>query len=312
MAPAPSKVDAITGFRDWSDLNGNNVVDQNEFTVVNGSLLQKSIFAQTLFDAKFLLPAAPASPEFFLIPGSNSVTVMWQPSSTETGAGDPFFQVASNVLRAGVPNPFYDPGYIQNDVEGYRVYRGRVDAPNELSLLAQFDYSGTSIPDFTGTINSDLDCAPEFLLTTSCPGLVANPKDGTPLTVFNSIPLVGNVVQVRPGPGRVLLSNGTSLIVTADTAVTGGGTNGPCGPKSVCPGLEDTGVPFVFVDPTPRNNFRYFYSVTAFDVNSFQSGNSASSRPAPPRPSLRWLRRRTSTAPLDHFRHARRTGCGAR
>jgi hypothetical protein len=273
-----SKVDTISGFRDWQDVNGDNIVQQNEFTVVNGSLLQKSIFAQSLFDGKFLLPAAPASPEFFLIPGDNSVTVMWQPSSTETGAGDPFFQVASTPLRGGLPNPFYDPSYIQNDVEGYRVYRGRVDAPNELTLLAQFDYSGTSINDYTGTINSDIDCAPEFGLTTSCPGLVQNLKDGTDIVATvapNQIPLTGNVVQTRPGSGRVLLSNGTALIIVADTAVTGGALAGPCGPKSRCPSLDDTGVPFVYVDNTPRNNFRYFYSVVAFDVNSFQSGNSS-------------------------------------
>ena len=30
------------------------------------------------------------------------------------------------------------------DVEGYRVYRGRVDNPSELELIAQFDYAGTS------------------------------------------------------------------------------------------------------------------------------------------------------------------------
>jgi hypothetical protein len=273
-----SLVDTISGFRDWTDVNGDGIVEQSEFTVVNGSLLQKSIFAQTLFDGKFLLPAAPASPEFFLIPGDNAVTVMWQPSSTETGAGDPFFQVASTPLRNGLPNPFYDPSYIQNDVEGYRVYRGRVDAPNELTLLTQFDYSGTTINDYTGTINTDIDCAPEFALTTSCPGLVANLKDGTDIVATvtpNPIPLAGNVVQVRPGSGRFLLSNGTALIALSDTAVTGGALNGPCGPKSRCPSLDDTGVPFVYVDNTPRNNFRYFYSVTAFDVNSFQSGNSS-------------------------------------
>jgi hypothetical protein len=93
-----------------------------------------------------------------------------------------------------LPNPFYDPSYIQNDVEGYRVYRGRVDSPNELTLLKQFDYSGTVINDYTGTINTDIDCAPEFALTTSCPGLVANLKDGTDIVatvVPNQIPLVG-------------------------------------------------------------------------------------------------------------------------
>jgi hypothetical protein len=119
-----------------------------------------------------------------------------------------------------------------------------VDSPNELTLLTQFDYSGTTINDYTGTINTDIDCAPEFALTTSCPGLVANLKDGTDLVATvtpNQIPLAGNVVQVRPGVGRVLLSNGTALIVTGDTAVTGGAINGPCGPKSRCPALDDTG-----------------------------------------------------------------------
>ena len=44
------------------------------------------------------------------------------------------------------------------------------------------------------------------------------------------------------------------------------------------PELANTGVPFIFTDngsgllSAPRNNVRYFYSVTAFDVNSFVSG----------------------------------------
>ena len=55
-----------------------------------------------------------------------------------------------------------------------------------------------------------------------------------------------------------------------DTLVTGGNTG--------FPELANTGVPFVFTDngsgllSAPRNNVRYFYSVTAFDVNSFVSG----------------------------------------
>ena len=51
-----------------------------------------------------------------------------------------------SVLRGGEPadidgvaNPLYDPNFRANDVEGYRVYRGRVDNPSELQLLAQFD-----------------------------------------------------------------------------------------------------------------------------------------------------------------------------
>ncbi len=109
-----------------------------------------------------------------------------------------------------------------------------------------------------------------------------NNKDGTDIGASVTpvdVPLVSPVIQVRPGPARVLLANGTAQVITADTAVNGGGLAGPCGPKSVCRPLEDTGVPFVYVDGTPRNNFRYFYSVTAFDVNSFQSGNSSLESP---------------------------------
>jgi hypothetical protein len=73
---------------------------------------------------------------------------------------------------------------------------------------------------------------------------------------------VGDVVQIPPG-GRVQLANLNVLIVQADTAVTGNGSGKP--------GLKDTGVPFAFVDKGVKNSFRYFYAVTAFDVNSVAS-----------------------------------------
>ena len=276
-----SLVDTISGFRDWTDVNGDGIVEQSEFTVVNGSLLQKSIFAQTLFDGKFLLPAAPASPEFFLIPGDNSVTVMWQPSSTETGAGDPFFQVASTPLRgSGCRTASTIRATIQNDVEGLPGLPGpgglseRADPADSVRLQRALRSTTTparSIP--------DLDCAPEFALTTSCPGLRGKrqgrhrprchghpqPDSADRVTWCRSVRAWPCPSQQRHGADRY-----------GDTAVTGGALNGPCGPKSRCPPLDDTGVPFVYMwTAQPRNNFRYFYSVTAFDVNSFQSGNSS-------------------------------------
>ncbi len=82
-----------------------------------------------------------------------------------------------------------------------------------------------------------------------------------------------------PSKGRLALANGNSFIVKSDTAITGSGLAGVCGPKSLCPRLDDTGVPFVYVDRTIRNNFRYFYSVTAFDVNSIESGPTSLESP---------------------------------
>ncbi len=266
-------LDSITGFLGARDLNSNDTLSQDEFKVVPNSLLGKALVAQAIFDNGFLLPFSPEPPPFFLIPGDNQVTVMWRPSSSEQ-AGDPFYSIASQATLNGAPNPLYDPSYRQYDVEGYRVYRGRVDAPNSLQLLAQFDYAGTTIPDYRGQINPSATCAPELGVTTTC-ATTYDPVDsintpGVQLALHVDVPLSGPIIQVKIGD-RVLLADGTALVVNADTAGTGGG--GSCAPSN-CPELSDTGVPFVYVDNTVRNNFRYFYSVTTFDINSFQSGPS--------------------------------------
>lgn len=265
-------VDSVTGFLGASDQNGDGVLSQDEYTVVPGSLLGKAGVAQEIFNNKFLLPFAPEPPDFFLVPGDGQVTVLWQPSPSEA-TGDPFFAIASQAQVNGNPNPLYDPNYRQFDVEGYRVYRGRVDAPNSLTLLAQFDYAGTEILDFAGQVNPNALCAPELGINL----LDGNGNPGCPV-VFDSIapglvrnanvpiPLVGPIVQVKLG-ARAELADGTAILLSSDTALTGNDAG--------FPELSDTGVPFVYVDNTPRNNFRYFYSVTAFDINSFQSGPSS-------------------------------------
>ncbi|MFL5448730.1 MAG: hypothetical protein ACJ8AX_09280, partial [Gemmatimonadales bacterium] len=286
-------VDSVAGFTGYrSDAapigNANGAPDQGEFAApVKGSLLDKALVAQQVFNFGFLLPFAPESPEFFLIPGDNSVTVLWRPSPTEA-TGDPFFQVASQVTITdpvtGIvgPNPLYDPNYRQFDVEGYRIYRGRVDSPNELSLIAQFDYQGTFITDFTGQINTGAACAPELGInipaidsttdpaapdtTFGCPANFDSLVPGVAPTVSNDNPLVGPIIQVVRG-NRTTLATGEAIVLAADTALTGA-------PSGNTPELSDNGVPFTFLDTGVRSNLRYFYSVTAFDVNSIQSGPS--------------------------------------
>lgn len=278
-----NSIDSLSGFVRWQDGTPSNpadgIVQQNEFTVVKGSLLGKATVAQTVFDNKFLLPFAPSTVEFFLIPGDNQVTVIWKPSPSE-GSGDPFYAIASQASTTSGANPLYDPNYRQFDVEGYRIYRGRVDAPNELTLLAQYDYAGSVISDYTGIINPTVGCAPEFGIEDDCEANFApNLKDGTALTVHVDHDLVGDIVQVQAGTGRTALANGEALVLKSDTAVVGAGAGGACGPRQACPALANTGVPFVYVDRTPRNNFRYFYSVTAFDVNSIESGPTSLESP---------------------------------
>lgn len=237
------------------DLNANGLLDQTEVPTIPRSLLHKSMVAQAVFDAQFLLPFAPEGPSFFLVPGDNQVTVVWQGSTTET-LGDPYFAVASDPL-----NSLYDPNFRRYDVEGYRIWRGRTEA--EMQVLASFDYAGTTIIDHTGGFfyDSNPQCAPELGLM-SCP-VAFNPNGSGP---SRAVLLSGNVVQIPTG-GRTQLLNGSVYVIAADTAVTGG--------NSGLPALTDAGVPFSYVDATAKNGFRYFYSVTAFDVNSVNSGPSS-------------------------------------
>jgi len=245
-------VDRLMGATTFSDKNVNGKIDQDEVNTVPRSLLNKGLVAQAVFDAKFLLPFPPDAPDFFLVPGDNKVTVVWRESPSEQG-GDPYFQVAKDSLVGGVPNALFDHDYREFDVEGYRIYRGRTTG--DLKVIAQFDKAGTSFIDFTGEINYG-NCAPELGVTgpgSDCP---------SDLATGHAVPLAGNVIQIPPG-GRVKLSDGSVLVIQADTAVTGGATGNPP--------LADTGIPFAFIDNGVRNGFRYFYTVAAFDVNSVKS-----------------------------------------
>ncbi len=111
-------------------------------------------------------------------------------------------------------------------MEGYRVYRGRVDAPNELQLIAQFDYTGTSISDYAGQINPDPLCAPEIAITSGCAVAFGPFTPGLPRIEFVTIPLVGEIVQVKLGE-RAALADGTAIALVADTAMTGNGAGYP-------------------------------------------------------------------------------------
>ena len=286
MASGVNTIDTMQGY--LSNTNGNpsdtnaTVVTQDEFVTVPGSLLFKANIAQSVFDNKFLLPFSPERPEFFLVPGNNQVTVLWARSNTET-AGDPFFAVASQVTVEGAPNPLYDPNFRQRDVEGYRVYRGRTDNPSELTLVAQFDYApdaeGRGIfTDFRALMNPTSTCAPEIGVIAGCPIVFSTPPPGQPYVGSVDLDLIGNITQVTPG-NRVLLANGEAQLLNGvlDTAfidITRGRIA-----QGVTTQLGNTGVPFLFIDRNVRNSLRYFYSVTAFDVNSLVSGPSSLESP---------------------------------
>ena len=178
-------------------------------------------------------------------------------------------------------NPLYDPNFRELDIEGYRVYRGRTDNPAELQLVAQFDYGADPATgrgvfnDFRGLVNPTPACAPELAVFTGCdPALQPAPAPGTPFTGSTAIDLTGTITQVTPG-NRVLLASGESQLLPGvlDTAFSDVAAGRIAQGASF--NLANTGVPFLFIDRNVRNSLRYFYSVTAFDVNSLVSGPSS-------------------------------------
>jgi hypothetical protein len=92
-------IERAAGWVSHTDVNGNDTIEQGEVSVAPRSLLAKALVAQTVFAKKFLLPKAPEAPRFFAIPGDNQVTVVWQPSATET-SGDLYYGVASQPFNA--------------------------------------------------------------------------------------------------------------------------------------------------------------------------------------------------------------------
>ena len=231
-----------------------DVLDLRQINVVPNSLLGRSQVAQAVFDGKFLLPFAPEPPEFVLVPGDGEVAVIWAPSRTET-EGDPFFAAAQNpTTGTGDPNPLYNPNFRQFDVEGYRIYRSTDNANFE--LIAQFDYENTTFTDVR--CESDRGFVPG---EDTCPGtaVVIPINDVTDVNAdFIADPFVlfgGASAQ------RLRLADGRTLAIAGDSATPG-----------ATPALDDTGVQFAFIDTDVVNNFRYFYQVRAFDINSTYSG----------------------------------------
>ncbi len=149
-------------------------------------------------------------------------------------------------------------------------------------MLAQFDYApdaeGRGIfTDFRALVNPVPGCAPELTpaVTAGCATTFSNPAPGEPFVGSVDIDITGTITQITPG-GRVLLSGDTLTQIlpgrldTAFTDIAAGRLA-----SGVTTNLANTGVPFIFVDRGVRNSLRYFYSVTAFDVNSLVSGPSS-------------------------------------
>lgn len=262
-------IDTITGWLGYNadrgpayaPFNGNadGIFNTYDINAVPGSLLGKAQVAQEIFDLRFVQPTPPARPNFFAIPGDQKVTIVWQPSLTETN-GDPYTSAS-------------DPNYRKFDVAGYRVYRGRRAEASGLQLLAQFDIAGDVFTDVTGQANTVdplgfTQCAPIIGIYTPgvCTAAGVTPG-GVPVTAPRTISLDGPFTQWK----SVVVSGTQAYATAVDTALTGR--------EAGFPALSGTGVPYIFTDQAGacngcgvQNGQNYFYIVTAFDINSVRSG----------------------------------------
>ncbi|MEO0021250.1 MAG: hypothetical protein ABIK48_03650 [candidate division WOR-3 bacterium] len=84
--------------------------------------------AQQAYDNNWIMPEPPPGPNVTAIPGDGRVTLVWDDISES--ARDRFFPLAP-----ALQNPYY----VEQDFQGYKVYRSRSGQPGDWQLLAQFD-----------------------------------------------------------------------------------------------------------------------------------------------------------------------------
>lgn len=217
-------------------------LDPDRVETLEGSLLHRIQIARDFVAHGFVMPFAPERPEFHLLPGDTSVTVVWGRSQTEA-LGDPYYQIARDSTGA-----LYNPNYRHFDVEGYRIYRS-TDGRNWREV-AQFDYDTTTF--------ADVLCETDRTHATGEPCTDERIVWINDIQDFPREPLT----QYRPGD-VVRTANGNIAVLHADT-VSAGHLE-----------LRDNGVPFAWEDTDLRLGFRYYYQVRAFDVNSYRSGPSS-------------------------------------
>lgn len=109
--------------------------------------------ARQTFEAGFLRPMPPDSPEMRLIPGDRQVTITWSdlPVKNTRDVYADSYQASQLVLRDSIPEGFPRiTGYRANDFEGFRVYRSLTGERADAVMIAQFDLDN-GIVDYTVT-----------------------------------------------------------------------------------------------------------------------------------------------------------------
>lgn len=127
-----------------------------ETMVYNLALASRA--AQAAYDNNWIMPEPPPGPNVTTVPGDGRVTLVWD-DFPET-AKDRFYPVAPALL-----NPYY----VEQDFQGYKVYRSRTSLPGDWELLARCDridgitYEDTTVAESLRTIATDAGLAYSYV-----------------------------------------------------------------------------------------------------------------------------------------------------
>ena len=127
-------------------------------TTMTYNLALASQAAQQAYDNNWIAPEPPPSPNVTTIPGDGRVTLVWD--DFPQSARDRFFPLAPSL---------FSPFYLEQDFQGYKVYRSRTGQPNSWQLLAQYDkndgllYEDTTVVDSLRTKATDAGLAYSYV-----------------------------------------------------------------------------------------------------------------------------------------------------
>ncbi|UCG42680.1 MAG: hypothetical protein JSU73_12595 [candidate division WOR-3 bacterium] len=137
---APGQVEILTVACIAAMYGVENQTWEERRTLYNDTLWQLAAVAnnaQFIYDQGWLLPGPPPSPNITLVPGDNSIRIVWD--DLPERSPDPYYRkVASDP-----ESPGHDPKYLEYDFQGYIVYKS--SDGSTWDLMTQCDI-GDDIP----------------------------------------------------------------------------------------------------------------------------------------------------------------------
>ena len=213
-------------------------------TLAIADLRAKAKSAKLIYDANWLMPGPPPSPELTLTSGNHRVIIGWDKSSEDSlNPKNKNLQYAQKVTRDSTTLAKFDPNFSINILQGYKLYKSKDGSA--WNLMAQWDKDDRYIIDSVGLTVT----GPETLRTSL-------KISTTPLLYASVLPTpIDSFLTVRNLRDSTFFWSDPSF--STDTR----GSN--------------SGLQYSYVDENLINGFTYYYSVRAYGINWQSNLNGA-------------------------------------